>query len=99
MPFWFEVVLVASVAFDQGMRGAFARFHVSRPCPTSAAGDSFAARTDLCHHYSFSPVENFIGDVVETGEQFIAGVVDTSEQFISDFSPMWLIPVRKNLKA
>ncbi len=27
-----------------------------RPWPTSAAGDSFAARADLCHQYSLSPV-------------------------------------------
>ncbi len=27
-----------------------------RPWPTSAAGDSFATRADLCHQYSLSPV-------------------------------------------
>jgi hypothetical protein len=48
-----------------------------------AAGDSFAERTDLCCQYRLSPVEKFIGDVVDTTEQFIAGVVDTSEQFIA----------------
>jgi hypothetical protein len=26
-----------------------------RPWPTSAAGDSFAERTDHCHHYSLLP--------------------------------------------
>jgi hypothetical protein len=48
----------------------------SRLWPTSAAGDSFAERTDLCRQYSLSPVEKAINGVVETGEQFIAGVVD-----------------------
>jgi hypothetical protein len=47
----------------------------------TAAGDRFAERTDLCHQYSLSPVENFIGGVVDTGEQFITGAVDTGEQF------------------
>ncbi len=74
------------------------RFHVSAAVADFGAGDSFAARTDLCHYYSFSPVENFIGDVVETGEQFIAGVIDISEQFITEFPPVWLVPVRNNKK-
>jgi hypothetical protein len=50
-----------------------------RPWPTSAAGDSFAAKADLCHQYSLSPVENFIAGVVDTGEQFIADVNDTGD--------------------
>ncbi len=53
------------------------------PWPTSAAGERFAARTDLCHQYSLSPVKNFIGSVVDTGKQFIAGVLDTGEQFMT----------------
>jgi hypothetical protein len=47
MPFWFEVALAASGAFQWQYR---------QPWPTSAAGDSFAARADLCHQYSLSPV-------------------------------------------
>jgi hypothetical protein len=47
MPFWFEVALAASGAFQWQYR---------RLWPTSAAGDSFAARADLCHQYSLSPV-------------------------------------------
>jgi len=47
----------------------------------SAAGGSFAERTDLCHQYSSSPVETFIGGVVDTGEQFFGGVVDTGDKF------------------
>jgi hypothetical protein len=43
---------------------------------------SFAERTDLCRQYSLSPVEKFIGGVVDTGEQFITGAVDIGEQFI-----------------
>jgi hypothetical protein len=46
-----------------------------------AAGDSFAERTGLCRQNSLSPVEKFIGGVVDTSEQFIAGVIDTGEQF------------------
>jgi hypothetical protein len=47
------------------------------------AGDSVVERTDFCHQYSLFPVENFIGRVVDTGEQLIAGVIDTGEQFIA----------------
>jgi hypothetical protein len=35
-------------------------------------------RTDLFHQYSLSPVEKFIGSVVDTSEQFIAGVNNTN---------------------
>jgi hypothetical protein len=61
-------------------KGAFAHFHgcsndniggrgrLRRPWPTSAAGDSFAARVDLCHQYSLSPVKFFPG-VVDTGQK------------------------------
>jgi hypothetical protein len=52
-----------------------------RPWPASAAGDSFAERTDFWRQYSLLLVEKFIGGVVDTGEQFIGGVVDTGEQF------------------
>ncbi len=51
-----------------------------RPWLTLAAGDSFAARADLCHQYSLSPVENFIGGVVDTGQQFITSVNDTVDK-------------------
>jgi hypothetical protein len=44
-----------------------------------AAGDSFAAKADLCHQYSLWPVENFIAGAIDTGEQFIAGVIDTGD--------------------
>ncbi len=46
MPFWFEVVLAASGASYQDVRGAYRcnfswrfQWHHGRPCPTSAAGD------------------------------------------------------------
>jgi hypothetical protein len=35
-------------------------------------------RTDLYNQYSLSPVEKFIGSVVDTSEQFIAGVNNTN---------------------
>jgi hypothetical protein len=57
-----------------------------RPWPSSAAGDSFAERTDFCHQYSLLPVEKSIGGVLDTGEHFIAGVVDTCEQFIASIN-------------
>ncbi len=45
-----------------------------RPWPTSAAGESFAARADLCHQYSLSPVSTtpaitFFPGVVDTGQK------------------------------
>jgi hypothetical protein len=54
---------------------------ISAAMANSAARDSFAERTDLCHQYSLSPVENFIGGVVDTGEQF------------NSLSPVSLTPV------
>ncbi len=51
MPFWFEVALAASGASDQGLR-----VFIAVSMTISAAGDSFAARADLCHQYSLSPV-------------------------------------------
>jgi hypothetical protein len=51
----------------------------------SAAGDSFAERTVLCHQYSSSPVEKFIGGVVDAGEHYVAGVTDTSDNIFPRF--------------
>jgi hypothetical protein len=80
MPFWFEVVLTASGASDQDVCAFSWLFQrqYRRPWPASAAGDSFAERTDFWRQYSLLLVEKF-----DTGEQFIAGVVDTGEQFIA----------------
>ncbi len=55
MPFWFEklwrppgpLIKVCEVPL---------RVFMAVPMTKSAAGDSFAARADLCHQYSFSPV-------------------------------------------
>ncbi len=78
MPFWFEVVLVASGASDQDVCAFSWLFQrqYRRPWPASAAGDSFAERTDFWRQYSLLLVEEF-----DTGEQFIAGIVDTVDKF------------------
>ncbi len=103
MPFWFEVALAASGASDQGLWGAFGfsndniggRGWLRRPWPTLAAGDSFAARVDLCHQYSLSPVNNlspvsttplitfFPGQKEPKSQKFIAGVDDTAEKLFT----------------
>jgi hypothetical protein len=49
----------------------------------SAAGDSFAAKADLCHQYSLSPVSLTV----------------RNNQKAKNFSPVSLIPVRNNQKA
>jgi hypothetical protein len=50
------------------------------------AGDSFAERTYLCHQYSLSPVESFIGGVVDTAKKLFTGVNDTTNKFFSGVS-------------
>jgi hypothetical protein len=45
------------------------------------AGDSFAERTYLCHQYSLSPVESFIGGVVDTAKKLFTGVNNTADKF------------------
>ncbi len=78
MPFWFEVVLAASGASDQGVWGAF-QWQYQRPWPTSAARESLAESTD--------------GGDIDTSEELLAvsltpvndtgtdtGVVDTGQK-------------------
>ncbi len=84
MPFWFEVVLAASGASDQDMWGAFAPFH---GCSKDNIGDHVRLRRpeivlqkEQTSVINTVPVENFIGGVIDTGEQFMAGVVDTGER-------------------
>jgi hypothetical protein len=57
MPFWFEVVLAASGASDQGVLGAFAPYH-------GCFNDNFGG----CGRLRRPVVENFIGGVVDTGD-------------------------------
>ncbi len=79
-----------------GLRGLWSRFvrclcafswlfqwQYRRPWPTSAAGDSFAARADLCHQYSLSPVSL---------------TLVRNNQKAKKISPVSLIPVRNNQK-
>jgi hypothetical protein len=83
MPFWFEVALAASGAFQWQYR---------RPWPTSAAEDSFVARADLCHQNSFSPVSlipviknqkawNLLPVSTTPPKKLFSGVVDTGDKF------------------
>jgi hypothetical protein len=89
MPFWFEVALAASGAFQWQYR---------RLWPTSAAGDSFAARADLCNQYNdtgenfFSPVSlipviknqkawNLSPVSTTPPKKLFSGVNDTGDKF------------------
>ncbi len=74
MPFWFEVTLAATGAFDQGMWGTFARIH-------GCSNDNIGGRGRLRRPeiVLLSSIQ-FIAGVVDTGEQFIAGVVDTGQK-------------------
>ena len=62
------------------------RVFIVVPMTISAAVDSFAARADLCHQYSLSPVEsltpaNSLSPVSMTPViTFFPGVVDTGQK-------------------
>ncbi len=65
------------------------RLFKSVPMKLSAAGYSFAERTSLSRQYSLSPVEKFVGGVIDTGENlspvsmkppFFPGVIDTGQK-------------------
>jgi hypothetical protein len=55
------------------------RGQLRRPWPDSAAGDSFAERTDFCRQYSLLPVEELIGGVVDTADKLSGGINDTGD--------------------
>ena len=56
------------------------RGRLRQPGPTSAAGDSFAARADLCHQYSLSPVESLTPANSLSLMTFFPGVDDTGQK-------------------
>ncbi len=72
-----------------------------------AAEDSFAARADLCHQYSLSPVsltlvrnnqkaKKIFAGVNDTAEKLFTGVNDTADKFfggVSDTGDKRVLPI------
>ncbi len=78
MPFWFEVVLAASGATDQGMWGAFAHFH---GCSNDNIGGRGQLRQqEIVLQKEQTSVINTVYSVNDTGDQFIAGPVRNNQK-------------------
>jgi hypothetical protein len=76
LPFWFEVVLAASGASNQGVWGVYGcifswwyQWHHRRLRLTLAAGDIAVLLSAL-----------YFAVVIDTGEQFFGGVIDTGDK-------------------